>query len=179
MPAPLASVRVIVAKRTRTHDDGRTAAAFIDKVLVACPRCGRAATVTGTGTNSAGLPAGTPRPARLICRHCGVTRAQRLAPGVTRGYRLAADGRDPYFGLLLWLATPTRHGVLFAFNADHLAALQAIVGARLRERHTLPPTSLRNATMLSRLPRWMKLARNRDEVLHGLARLHRKLLASR
>ncbi len=162
------------------RDDGRAAAAFIGDVLVACPRCGGAATVTvtGMGAKGVGLPAEAPRPARLVCRHCGSTRGQRLAPGVTRAYRIAADGRDPYLGLPLWLATPTRHGALFAFNADHLAALETIVGASLRERHALPPTSLRNATMLSRLPRWMKLARNRDEVLHGLARLRRKLLAS-
>ncbi|MBL8565191.1 MAG: hypothetical protein JNM89_05690 [Hyphomicrobiaceae bacterium] len=155
------------------HDDGRAAAAFIGNVLVSCPHCAGAATVTGT--QRSGLLAGAPSPARLVCRHCGATREQRLAPGVRRGYRLSHDGHDPYLGLPLWLATPTRHGVLFAFNAEHLAALEAIVGARLRERHSLPPTSLRNATMLSRLPRWMKLARNRDEVLHGLARLRHKL----
>lgn len=115
------------------------------------------------------------RPARLTCSHCGMSRTQTLERDVRCSYQLRSDGCDPFFRLPLWLAAPTRNGLVFAYNAAHLAALEDFVGASLRERHTLRSTMLRNATMRSRLPRWMKLAANRAEVLTALQRLRARL----
>lgn len=149
----------------RSRDDGRALGAFIGDVLVRCPRC-------GGGAHVVSRPA---RPAKLTCGHCGLVRDQRLPQSVRGLYRLYADGRDPFFGLPLWLTTETRHGILFAYNEEHLSVLASVVRATLRERHTLPPVMLRNRTMQSRLPRWIKLAGNRAEVMRGLARLRQKL----
>jgi hypothetical protein len=74
---------------------------------------------------------------------------------------------DPFFGHPLWLQTRCVGETLWAYNEDHVAELAAYVGAQLRERGPWRPTM----SMFARLPRWMKLARNRADVLAGLERL--------
>jgi hypothetical protein len=73
---------------------------------------------------------------------------------------------DPHFGHPLRLVVPTRHGVVWAYNARHLAELRAYVGALLRERR-----GSTNRSLISRLPRWMKLAKHREDVLKALDKL--------
>lgn len=164
-----------VARPRRSRDDGRSLADFVAQIDVTCPCCRRRAIVRMLeGRHDAAWPA---CPARLTCPHCGIIRTQRLQSGVLRGYVLRSDGRDPYFHLPLWLATPTRHGMVIAYNENHLEALEAFVASSLRERST-PTTHCRrrrNSTMHSRLPRWMKLAANRAEMLNALARLRARL----
>jgi hypothetical protein len=80
--------------------------------------------------------------------------------------------RDDYFGLPLWLQTRCCGHVLWANNEGHLLFLERYVGAKLRER-----VPNRNGSLPSRLPTWIKLARNRDELLRCLARLRASLPA--
>ena len=47
--------------------------------------------------------------------------------------------------------------------------------SRLR-REVVEPGRFRNGSILSRLPRWVKAAGNRDEVLKAIATMRRKLL---
>jgi hypothetical protein len=106
------------------------------------------------------------RTVRLRCSGCGAEsdaplRWAPLPPG---------EGHDGLTGLPLWLRAPCRGHTLWALNGEHLAWLRDYVGATLRER--IPR---RNATLASRLPTWIKLARNREEVLHCLARLEQSL----
>jgi hypothetical protein len=84
-------------------------------------------------------------------------------------------GRDPVFGLPLWLATPCCGEVLWAFNARHLEALEAYGLARLRERRRDADHGWSNATFTSRLPKWIKSAKNRDEVEKALRHLKGRL----
>lgn len=44
------------------------------------------------------------------------------------------DGRDPYFGMPLWLATDCGPHDLWAYNEAHLSLLESYVAANLRER---------------------------------------------
>jgi hypothetical protein len=118
-------------------------------------------------------------PAWLTCTRCGLSRTQRLDAGVGWSYQLSVEGRDPCFRLPLWLQKPTRHGLVFAFNRRNLSALETFVGTTLRERYALPTGEYRNRTLQSRLPRWMKLAANREEVVRALERLHEKLASTR
>ena len=157
----------------RSHDDGRSIAAFMERIDVVCPYCSRRALVTMSETIVA--PGLNALRGRFSCTHCGSSGAQRLPPRVLASYAVHKDGRDPMLGLPLWFVTQTRHGLLFAYNREHVAALEEFVGATLRERHAMPSTFLRNRTMQSRLPRWMKIAANRGEVLKALARLRAKL----
>ena len=73
---------------------------------------------------------------------------------------------DPHFGLPLRLATNTRHGTVWAYNLHHVNELTAYVGAQLRERQTS-----HHKTMVANLPKWMKLAKHRAEIIKALSKL--------
>jgi hypothetical protein len=76
------------------------------------------------------------------------------------------EGEEPVFGLPLWLRTPCCGGhLLWANNKEHLGYLESYVGARIRESTGLSTV----------LPTWMKLAKNRVEILRALARLRQSL----
>lgn len=81
---------------------------------------------------------------------------------------------DPFFGLPLLLQAPCCDEVLWAFNLRHLDLLGALVGASLRERERAAQARgevVSNKTLLARLPRWMKAAKNRDAVVACVERL--------
>ncbi len=80
-----------------------------------------------------------------------------------------ADALDPHFGLPLLLVEKTAAGVLWAYNAAHLQALHDYADAPLRER-----VGVSNGSMFSRLPQWMKLARNRALLRKATTRLMAK-----
>ena len=87
---------------------------------------------------------------------------------------------DGYFGLPLWLQTPCCGKILWAYNREHLDFLESYVKAGLRESFPLKVYEIgrvmwRNKSLASRLPTWMKRAKNRDEVLRGIERLRRKI----
>ena len=69
-------------------------------------------------------------------------------------------GTDPKFGCTLLLRAVFRGNVLWAWNLDHLDFLEGYVGSSLRER--IPN---RNRSMASRLPKWMKEAKNREGIM--------------
>lgn len=77
--------------------------------------------------------------------------------------------REPVMGLPLWLAVQTRHGWLWALNAEHLEELRHLVAARVRD------TPNGNAHWANRLPTWIVAAKNRDEIGRALGRLRAKL----
>ena len=112
--------------------------------------------------------AGRPPPTQLpgTCAQCGRHSEVAVTPSRLR------DGapRDPHFGLPLRLVESTRAGVVWAYNAEHLQALLAFTGAKLRERG-----AVHNASMFSRLPTWMKLARHRALLQRALQRLQQQL----
>ncbi|SRR5258708_6437019 len=181
----------------RFRDDGRSLATFGDTFLVVCPRCGRCAHVLPL--DHARLEHRDPR--RVSCLHCGYARTwppertarprnqwgkeQRL--GTERrqvstrmfepspryaAHRASAGPSDWYFRLPLYLQTECAGRRLWAYNVEHLNALEAFVAAPLREASPTHPWSL-----VSRLPQWMILAENREAVLKGIKRLRAKLLA--
>lgn len=156
----------------RSRDNGRSLGAYIAHVDVTCPRCSRHAQVRMLERRNENFELAFP--GRLTCNQCGLVRTQPIDPN-RRGYIVRADGKDPYFGVPLWLQTPTRHGLVIAYNAQHLEALENFVGAALRERNQDPRLGWHNKTMASRLQRWMKLAQNRDDMLAALARLRARL----
>jgi hypothetical protein len=78
---------------------------------------------------------------------------------------------DPHFGLPLLLVEAGRFGPIWAYNAEHLAALKGYISATLRER----TSSAGNKSLFSRLPAWMKTAKNRDSVSKRLAKLEGRL----
>jgi hypothetical protein len=153
----------------RAADDGITRAAFSGEVLVVCPQC------SGCVVSRRQDPAarGSFAPRRAACSRCGFNsrwEGRHIAAGALRRPVV-----DDYFGLELWLQAPCAREVLWAYNHRHLAKLEEFVAASLRERRTTD-LGWRNSSLHSRLPRWMKLAKNRDAVLRTIARLkhHRR-----
>ena len=132
--------------------------------LVHCPRCSHCASVTVQSGQRFG-------PVRLLCVACGHLKDKDARQLVIR------EAVDWYFGLPLWLQTPCHGRVLWAYNLRHLTFLEAYVRAGLRQ-DARGEGSLRNGTLASRLPAWIKSAKNRDDVLCGLSRLH-ELLGTR
>ncbi|MCW5772061.1 MAG: hypothetical protein KIT16_10535 [Rhodospirillaceae bacterium] len=142
------------------------AIAFAAAVLISCPRCGRAA--VSRPRDPARGDAFAPR--WVVCGACGFAR-DWAGGAVSLG-----AARDPHFGLPLWLATPCCGEVLWTYGEAHLEAIAAFVGARLRGRRRDTVTGWANRALESRLPRWMKLAHHRAEVLKGVERLRRRLV---
>ena len=132
-----------------------------------CPKCGSAGTVRPV-TAPPAKPRGYFFSARRFqcsgCHHRAESRPGALAIG---------GACDPYLRLALRLQTPTRHGLLYAYNAAHLDWIEAFVAAPLRERRIAD--GIANRSVASRLPPWVKSAKNREEVLRALARLRRRL----
>ena len=84
------------------------------------------------------------------------------------------DGRlaiDSDLGLPLFLQTPCRFGKIWVFNQSHLTELHSYINATLRER----TVGAGNASMISRLPDWMKSAKNRAMISKKLAQLQIEL----
>jgi len=77
-----------------------------------------------------------------------------------------AEGTDPFFGLDLWWRAPFRDEVLWAYNAEHLAFLKAYVAATVRDREPK-----QNSSLVSRLPKWIKSAKHRDDLLATITKL--------
>jgi len=120
----------------------------------------------------------------LTCCFCGCVQDDARWPGAI-GFAKSADSFadedigigapvDWYFHIPLWLQTPCCGEVLWAYNEEHLAFLEAFVMAKQR-------TSVRgehgwsNQSLMNRLPLWMKQAKNRDEILRCLDKLKQKL----
>ncbi|MDQ7310970.1 hypothetical protein O0J15_07275 [Stenotrophomonas sp. Sm10] len=103
------------------------------------------------------------------CSQCG--RSSDVE--VTRSRWLGNEAIDPDFGLPLRLVEKTSAGLLWAYNAEHLQALHDYAAARLREG------SGHHRSMFSRLPQWMKLARNQVLLQRAVERLQRRLLGER
>lgn len=96
------------------------------------------------------------------CAQCGRSSAVAVSVVVVRD----AEAIDPHLGMPLLLVEKTAAGVLWAYNQAHLHALQDYAVAPLRER-----VGVANRSMFSRLPQWMKLARNRVLLQKATARL--------
>jgi DNA-directed RNA polymerase subunit RPC12/RpoP len=110
--------------------------------------------------------------ARVKCTNCGhVTehRAHRTEPP----WHLQKPRPEASEPMQLFLKANVGGHVLSANNLAHLEALEAWLGATLRERG--PVAGL---TWAARLPRWMKAKHARPKVLKALAALRRKAEAA-
>ncbi|MGW6688045.1 hypothetical protein [Streptomyces sp. NPDC054961] len=158
----------------RFRDPRSTRYDFLASVLVRCPGCAKVAQV-GTAPDPA--PAHDRGPfasRRLVCRHCGT--AKEWTGGAVTWHRDPnGPATDPYFGLRLWLQTETRHGWVWAYDLEHLDLIGRFVRAPLREGIPWHDHG-RKMTVVARLPAWMQQAKNRDEVLRAIARIHASLL---
>jgi hypothetical protein len=66
--------------------------------------------------------------------------------------------------------------MVYAMNEEHLAYLESFIAAGLRERRR-GAHGWANSSYISRLPSWMKSAKNRAELLRCVNRLKARLTA--
>lgn len=147
----------------RFSDNNESVYAFMDKTYVECPQCGSCA--VSARVNEADSDWFAER--RLSCKSCGHSDHWHSRK-IHRRWR---EVRDDYFGLPLWLQTECRGEVLWAYNEQHLELLERLVSARQRERTPDEDYGWANRSLLSRLPKWIKAKKNRDDVLKGISRL--------
>lgn len=135
-------------RKERFFDTGAELSDFTSTILVHCPACGRCARKVRLPESD-----GLPRVA-ISCGHCGF------------------NARKPEHELPVrpWLQVPCCGEVLCAFNREHLDFLECFVGARLRQSRP-GEGGWHNRSLVSRLPAWIKSARNRDEILKCIAKL--------
>jgi hypothetical protein len=150
----------------RFHDPGDRLEAFLDEVLVVCPRCAALARVTPTPGAAASSRPALLSDRRLVCAECALVRSWP-APGARRTCVTGTDV-DPWFGRPLWLRAEVVGHALWAYNLRHLIVLEGYIGATQRTKDRNPGMI---HTMLNRLPTWMKEARHRDQLLAALAGL--------
>lgn len=149
-------------KQKRFTDNEEYLSGFSDEFLVVCPRCSKCAKVAIDLTRQ-DASLGWRSPRKVVCPNCAYHK-------VWEGNSISSgDSHDWYFGLPLWLQIPCCGKVLWAHNKYHLKFLEDYVGSVLRERH---PN--KNKTLASRLPTWIKEAKNREEVLKCIRKLKEK-----
>lgn len=78
------------------------------------------------------------------------------------------NGIDPFFGLPLFLKSDCKHGVIWAFNLNHINNYRDFINADLRERQGTPKWS-----WITRLPKWIKSSKNREHVLKALNKMEK------
>ena len=134
-----------------------------DPTLVVCPCCQNKAKVLPLNDSNGGM--------RLSCERCGCAKEQKKSStSFYWGDEMPTDG---YFKLPLWMQVRCCGKILWAFNLRHLDLLESYVGARLRERRKDPKSGWRNASVVSRLPNWIKASGNRDKILQCLKKLRK------
>ncbi|MFI6564056.1 hypothetical protein [Streptomyces sp. NPDC050534] len=163
-----------ISTHHRFRDPRSTKYDFLTSVLVRCPGCGKVAHVGAAPDPSGVHDQGLFAPRRLVCRSCGMAKDWSRG-GVALHRDRYAPATDPYFDVHLWLQTETRHGWVWAYNLEHLDLIRRFVQAPLREGIPWHDRG-RRMTVVARLPAWMQQAKNRDEVLRGIARIHASLL---
>lgn len=70
--------------------------------------------------------------------------------------------REHWYNLPLWFQKEISGNVFWAYNLDHVNYLQRYINARLRERNSIINY---NSSLVSRLPQFVKAAKNREKLL--------------
>jgi hypothetical protein len=161
----------------RFSDNGETIYDFGDEFLVVCAKCSAIAKVLPI--NDVGIFGYK----KLICSNCGYSKLNNVGGNSNRiasiefsrrknsdSYIVIGGAFDWYFRLPLWLQIECGGKTLWAYNQKHLEFIENYVSAKLRQR-----TPNTNKSLASRLPQWIKRAKNRDEVLRAIGKLKEKL----
>lgn len=127
----------------------------MDEFLVECPKCGKPGNVR---LITMGPKSPVPQ---FACRSCG-----HIEQGLRHSSVVIGTWVDPYLRIPLWLQSECCGEILWAYNRRHLSFLKEFVGSKLRDIGELGRPNLGN-----KLPKWMLLAKNRDEVLKEIDRL--------
>lgn len=160
----------------RFNDEQKIIDDFSSEFLVECPKCDKMSRVA---------PSLNEEHIRLSCQHCGYIKNWcSIQPGTRiytqdhtqwgKGIIGIGDSVDWCFHLPLWLKIPCCNHILWAYNYEHLKFIENFIGAKLRERTNDETYGWRNQSLSSRLPKWMKESKNREQVLKAIEKLKQK-----
>ncbi|MCA9373825.1 MAG: hypothetical protein R3B71_02800 [Candidatus Gracilibacteria bacterium] len=135
---------------SRFKSKGKTLYQLYDTVFIHCPKCDKKAVIRKTDNTK-----------QLTCTACSYTKKGSLP-------------LHTYFPKL-WLRTRCGRHELWAINPEHLQYIKEYVSAKLRERTKDPESGWSNQSIESRLPQWIKSAKNRDLVLKCIKKLEERL----
>ncbi|WP_025784345.1 hypothetical protein [Sporosarcina sp. D27] len=158
-------------------NEHRMLESFSYEFLVACPNCNSKSKVIPLGEH---YPYSTGITKRFICLNCGMT--NEIIPknnsfnqsiisyssNWNEGFKNIGGAFDWYFGYPLYLQILCCGQTSWAYNLEHLEYLKNYVQAELRECR---PYYL---SVESRLPLWMKSAKNRNAVFNAISKLEKK-----
>ncbi len=152
----------------RFLDTGTKLYDFYEEFLVVCPKCASRGKVVIDEEEFAKLSKKKIDqnrnkffgPRKFICTKC-VYRDHWSGSQIKVG-----SNCDWYFGFELWLEIECCGGRIWAYNLEHLQMIEDYVAAKLRER-----TNKGRNSFFSKLPQWIKSAKNRDEVLKAIRRI--------
>lgn len=151
---------------------------FASEFFVCCPKCQQKARVAAAPVEKLLV--------RLTCNNCGNLQEWKCTqPGMIatlqsaefyeKGVISIGSSVDWCFHLPLWLRTECCGHELWAYNYEHLDWLENYVSAKLRERSKNAESGWRNQSFASRLPKWMKDAKNRNEILNAIKKLQNEV----
>ena len=146
--------------------------------LVHCPKCNEMANVSWSPTETT---------IRATCSNCGFLKDWHCKIPGARMYTHDAEkyqqgvvaigaGRDWNFHYPLWLSINCCGHELWAYNSEHLEWLKNYVSANLRESTKSNEYGWCNASLASRLPKWLKSVKNKKGILKAIRKLEQKLL---
>ena len=135
-----------------------------DPTLVVCPKCEQMARIFPSKEQPK-----TGHSMRMVCTNCAYTKEN--VDNVRSYYWHGSGPTDGYFGYALWLKSTCCGEALWVFNKRHLEFLEGFVSAQLRQREKDEKYGWANASLLSRLPKWIKSKKNREKILECLEKL--------
>ncbi len=151
---------------------------FGDEFLVVCPGCNSCARVIDFEAESG-------REVRLSCLHCGHSKVWEKTTGIVQfgsnaarfesGSIAVGADVDWYFHEPLYLQIECGGENLWAYNLEHLRWLRQFVAADLRNRTRSQSDGWSNKSLASRLPKWIKIAANRDRIVKALDKMEERL----
>ena len=80
-----------------------------------------------------------------------------------------SNGKDPHFGYEYWLLKNIKGNSFWALNYEHLDYLKRYIQAKIRERDNRS-----HWTMVEKLPKFIKSAKNRIELIKCIENLEKK-----
>ena len=132
-----------------------------DPTQIVCPVCKQKAVVTLQNDDMA----------KLTCVHCSYNTTTSAKE--RQFYWGSTTPTDGFFGAELWLQIDCAGHSLWAFNCRHIEFLEDFVSAKHRQRNPYED-NWHNSSLASRLPKWMKSAKNREHLLKGIEVLKEK-----
>ncbi|MCT4592681.1 MAG: hypothetical protein N4A57_00185 [Anaeromicrobium sp.] len=141
---------------SKFHDEGKSIYDFLHEFYIKCPQCGKFTVVKSFPNERGSFLFYKKR--SLVCNNCGFVKVYRNSGGVI--------GSD----YPLWLEVNCCGEKLWSYNLKHLEYIERFVSASIREGYC-DEHGWKNNSMVSRLPKWIKERKNRDEILKCIKRM--------